>query len=126
MKKEQIPEGLCHDCGKPIQNPRKNKIFCDTVCKNNWHKRNKSDAEKKFEHIIDILRSNRHILKKLLSDHSTLQTKMAVLEREGYQPAYLTHFKKVGVQQRTYYYTFDYGYRLEDDGITVTIVKSYH
>jgi hypothetical protein len=123
MEITNTEERHCLFCSKRLVG-RKDKLFCDTDCKNNYHNLNSTDAEKTLKRIIKILKKNRDVLKDVLGTETTLKTSREKLEAKGYEMEYLTHIKEIGAKKRKYYYVLDYGYRVEDDGM-LTVVKAF-
>jgi hypothetical protein len=124
MKDSVLVKNNCLYCGEGISG-RSDKLFCDVECKNAFHRAQKTEAKETFARIGKILKKNRDILKEVLGNKTTEKISMEKLVGKGYDNDYLTHIKLVGSKKRNYYYTYDYGYRVDEDG-GLTVVKAFH
>jgi len=104
----------CKFCGQVITNPRRNKIFCSTNCKNHYHKklRYHTNTNKTVIRIDKILRRNRSIIYEFLGEEkNSLKLPIIEMERKNFHFKYFTHqyFLKNG---HTLYYAFDMGWKI--------------
>lgn len=118
-----MEESYCLQYGEKMRG-RSDKRFCNVECKNKYHNENSTEAGKTYKRVLKILTRNRNILKEVLGGKSTEKITMEKLEGKGYERDYFTHVKEVGLKKRKYYYLFDYGYRIEEDG-SLKVVKAF-
>jgi hypothetical protein len=112
-------EKYCLTCAKVLRG-RSDKKFCDDYCRNSYNNQLKQLNSVAVRAINRVLRKNRHILESIVGTRGvSVNVAREELIREGFYFNYITHS---GINRRgnTYYYCYDYGYRLlEDDRILV-------
>lgn len=99
----------CIFCQKIIRG-NENKKFCSNACKNSFHNAKRKQEMRQIGAIINILRTNRNILAKLLRDRETLKLSSQRLLDQGYIFRYHTHRRVNKGDGREYIFCFDYGY----------------
>jgi predicted nucleic acid-binding Zn ribbon protein len=101
----------CLACDKPIKG-RSDKKFCDDYCRNNYNNQLKASDSELVRLINNTLSKNRRILQAFLPpDKDTAKATRDQLLLKGFSFTYITHVytTKTG---NTYYYCYDYAYRL--------------
>ena len=71
-----------HPClydGKNIENWRRNKKFCNDVCKFKYHNAQRSLIDEDMKHIHKLLAENYEILKKLIGEEETVTVEYKTL-----------------------------------------------
>ncbi len=120
MTQKQASKG-CLTCGKTIMG-RADKKFCDDSCRNAYNNTLNSDSNNYVRNTLNILRKNRRILEEVLANKETIVISLEKLIQKGYNKKYMT--ETLTTQKgEVYYYTFEYGYKLVDEGKTALIVK---
>jgi hypothetical protein len=99
---------VCRHCGKPLRG-RSDKVFCDTICKNDYHSRQLKAERKDTEEIDRILKQNRRALQLSLGAATTRKVAKEQLVREGLRFNYHTH-QITNVWREKYSFCYDYGY----------------
>jgi hypothetical protein len=123
MKKSVLSKKNCLYCEEEFSG-RSDKLFCDVECKNAFHREQKTDAKETFVRVNKILKKNRDILKDIVGNKQTEKISMEKLVGKGFDTDYLTHSKPYGPKKQNYYYTYDYGYKVEENG-GVLVVKAF-
>lgn len=72
-------EHPCLNDGKEIPNWRRNKLFCNDVCKYEYHNKKRSILDADMKHIHGILANNYDILKSLISEKETVEVDYKIL-----------------------------------------------
>lgn len=114
----------CFYCEKPI-NGRRDKKFCDTNCRVLFHQEKKQIEEAHYLKVLEILKKNRKILKRLNpTGHSTLRR--SFLLEMGYNFNYYTNTYKTK-SGGTYFFCFEFGFREthNPDKINIVIWQDY-
>lgn len=95
MEKE-LEVKVCLYCEKPIdlQKGRKDRRFCDEICKNRFHNTKTWTEEKEIKRIQLVLKKNRRILKKMFGRKDKDEIAKERLLKEGFEFTYHTHFVK--------------------------------
>lgn len=116
-----LETGVCSACQKPLIG-RSDKKFCDVLCRNVFHNKNKSYGEQYIEHTQRLLRYNRKVLK-TLSPNGKATVRKDVLDQMGYDFRYFTSVFKSS--KNVYYLVHDYAFSpiWEGDIKKVLIVK---
>ena len=117
---------LCKFCEKVI-NPRqgrKDRKFCDEVCKNRFHNSQNYIEEQEIKRIQRILVKNRRALKKMFARVDKDIIDRERLLREGFDFDYHTHFVTTKIKRNQFTFCFDYGYR-EVDKDVFKVVKAF-
>ena len=98
----------CLYCQRVLEG-RRDKKYCDTNCRVLYHQQKQKREEAQYLKVLDILKTNRKILKSLNpSGHSTIEKSFLI--NLGYDFNYFTNTyepKSGG----TYYFCFEYGLR---------------
>ena len=103
---------------------RKDKKFCDDLCRTDFHNRQKEFDIKEIKKIDDALKKNRKILQKLLGKEFELVIDKKKLEDAGYDFTYATHHVISKYKQNTFIFCFNYGYRFME-GEKCKVVKAF-
>lgn len=114
----------CLQCQKPITKGNKGKKFCNEGCKTAYHNQQKSEENEEIRKIKLALLNNKRILQKLLDNVSEQIVTKEQLLKEGFDFDYHTHHVKSKIQGNEFIFSYNYGYRIMDDG-TYKIVKSF-
>ncbi len=99
----------CPNCGKRITG-RRGKRFCSDRCRTDSH----NQAKQKTIHnpfvrkVTSTLMKNRNILQTELGENNSVKTTVNSLTERGFNFKYHTNTFHNG--DRTYYYSYDYGY----------------
>jgi endogenous inhibitor of DNA gyrase (YacG/DUF329 family) len=103
----------CKDCGKPIDlsKGRRDRQFCDEICKNRYHNKVAFDESKEAKRINKILKKNRDVLKKLAARKDNGEIAKEKLLKDGFDFNYHTHHKNTLHYNHQYTFCYDYGYR---------------
>lgn len=124
---KMLEEKLCLYCEKPInlRVGRKDRRFCDEVCKNKYHNTKTWTEEQEIKRIQLLLKKNRRILKKMFARKDKDEISKERLLKEGFDFTYHTHFVYTK-HKPNYQYTvcFDYAYR-QVEGDKYKIVKAF-
>jgi len=110
----------CQECDTPIVG-RADKKFCSDACRNAYHNRHTSDSSNLMRNVNYTLRKNRRILAEL-NPHGKARTSREQLSRKGFNFSYITNIYQTN-NGNTYYYCYDQGYRIEEDGTYTLVVK---
>ncbi len=111
----------CKICQKILKG-RRDKIFCSTSCKNEYHSNILREATAATAQIDKILHRNRHILLELLgNDGNKRRIHRSELDKKKFNYQYHTHLY-VNSNEKTYYYIYEMGW-MEFSNQEVLIVK---
>ena len=100
----------CLNCGAPIQVGRTDRKFCSDRCRSRyWNRIRYPKRENKDVEVLRILDRNRDILAKLVR-MGISSIDLRSLQQIGYDPDYLTSYKKVGTKRLCT--CFDYMFEL--------------
>ncbi|MEM9895310.1 MAG: hypothetical protein AAF789_02975 [Bacteroidota bacterium] len=97
----------CLNCGKQLTG-RRDKKFCDTQCRADYHNRNKSYGELYISSSQSVTRHNRRILKTLCPEGKATVRK-EVLDRMGYDYRFFSGLYKAK-SSGLYYLVYDYAF----------------
>lgn len=139
-------EKLCLDCGKPLGPGKLGKKYCDEYCKSNYH--NRVNREKKqtvvvpapapvpepivskrtypehLDRINAIIIKNRSILKDINDDeHQAIRIRLRNLIGRGFNTKFFTSQSEPTAQGKVYNFCYEFGYRVEEDGMVVVIYR---
>lgn len=114
----------CQECQQELGRGRSDRKFCDELCRNAYHNKQKIFESKETKRVRLILNKNRRILRTLLKNEREKVIATERLLRLGYDFDYLTHRKLSATYQYEYTYCFDYGYRVVKEG-TLKVVKAF-
>lgn len=104
----------CLSCERVLKG-RSDKKFCDDYCRNNYNNRLKVNDGGLQRLINNTLARNRRILQSILPpEKETAKTTRDQLLLKGFSFTYFTHLYQTRTGN-TYYYCYDYGYRLLDN-----------
>ncbi len=90
---------------------RKDRKFCDEVCKNRYHNTQNYNEQQEIKRIQLILKKNRRILKKMQARKDNDEIPKERLLKEGFEFDYHTHLKNTINRNYVYTFCFDFGYR---------------
>jgi len=111
---------ICPECGEPLVG-RRDKKFCSDFCRTAYNNRSRSSNQTPMQQIDKILHKNNRILKRLCGGVKNTSNKN-ILESHGYNFNYFTNIYTT-TKGVTYYYCYDYGYRLLEENGKVLLVK---
>ena len=135
---------VCLDCGKTLGPGKLGKKYCDEYCKSNYH--NRMNRERKqaapaaipvaeptptkrtypehLDRIHDVLVSNRNILREINDDeHQAIRIRLRNLIGRGFNTKFFTSQSEPTTQGKVYNFCYDFGYRIEEDGMVVVIYR---
>ena len=112
-------ERHCLEC-ETILRGRLDQKFCSDQCRNSYHNRQNSDANKLIRNINNALRKNRRILAELNPNGKT-RVRRDLLARKGFNFNYYTNIYQTK-SGTTYYFCYDQGYIISDEKY-FTLVK---
>ncbi len=72
----------CLQCNKKLVG-RDDQKYCDLKCKNEYHRKNKTNLEEAQERIIKILKRNQQVLKDVLGEKNSMSIDMDKLIAQG-------------------------------------------
>ena len=96
----------CLDCNEELSG-RKDKKFCNDMCRVNYHNTLAQEKQKKFRKINTILLKNRNILSTLERVKKYSISRLE-LQNSGFNFNYYTHVSRIGKKKITFVY--DYGF----------------
>lgn len=104
----EITTKKCYQCGENIEG-RKDKKFCSSYCKSNFHYiRNKEKENSLFKSIDKQLKLNRRLLRDYnKAGKSTVRKE--ILINSGFIPKYFTHYWKNN-KGDVYLFCYEYGF----------------
>jgi len=97
----------CPECGGPLVG-RIDKKFCSDFCRNSFNNDRQTDTNKKLTTTNSILKRNRQILEKFISQR-VRQVSREKLLQEGFNFHYFTSFEFDAVKHFSFY-CYEYGY----------------
>ncbi|MBZ4190972.1 DUF2116 family Zn-ribbon domain-containing protein [Niabella beijingensis] len=122
MPTANVSEKHCLSCRKPIKG-RSDKKFCDDFCRNHYNNSIKDGPEQLIRNINAALRRNRRILlQQLDASKRTITVDRDDLRLAGFQFKYFTDQHKTE-KGKTYYYCYDYGYLILENGRFLVVRK---
>lgn len=117
--------GKCIFCNLKFRG-RSDKKFCDTSCKNKYHRKIKLANEKATERIDRYLHRNRAIIIELIGKNK-VKTKFDILELEkkGFKFNFMTGFH-VNKEGKMLHYIYEYGWmKFSDQQVLVLKCNPY-
>ncbi|MFK7953547.1 MAG: hypothetical protein AB8B73_11925 [Ekhidna sp.] len=96
----------CMNCNKPLSG-RRDKKYCDSQCKAEYHNKNKTYGELYISSSQSITRHNRRILK-TLSPEGKATVRKEVLDQMGFDYRYFSGLFKT--KSNLYYLVYDYAF----------------
>jgi hypothetical protein len=78
---------VAHPClndGKEIPNWRSNKLFCNDICKYEYHNKKRATLDADMKHIHGILADNYEILKTLIGEKDSVEIEYKALNEMGF------------------------------------------
>ncbi len=103
-----INERRCPACNEVITG-RRDKKFCNDYCRSAFHyNRNAQKEPTMFQFIDRQLKDNRRILKDF-NKGGKVTVRKEVLQNEGFNPKYFTHYWK-NEKGQVYLFCYEYGY----------------
>lgn len=126
-----MEEKTCLDCGKPIKVGRKDKKFCDDVCRTNYNNNNKEKPVPEpalpafIADINKILLENWKILHDCIGTQTTCRMRVRDLSGRNYNFKYFTSERANDQDEDiVYFFCYDIGYKVIEDGAKVLIVQN--
>jgi len=104
LKEDQV----CLNCDRKLTG-RRDKKFCDSQCKAEFHNQNKSAGEIHIAKSQRILRHNRKILKSL-SPAGKATVRKEILDKMGFNYLYFSGLYNSPNSGPLYYLSYDYGF----------------
>lgn len=104
----------CAECNE-ILHGRSDQKFCSDACRNTYNNRLNSDSTALVRNINNTLRRNRRILMAFY-DRKKIKVTREVLLEKGFIFNYFTHIYTTK-KGSTYYFCYDYGYLILDEGL---------
>jgi len=121
----------CKHCGKPINlaKGRRDRQFCDELCKNAYHNKIAYEEEKEAKRINKILKKNRDILKKFSIRKDSDEIRKEQLLKAGFNFDYYTHHTTTFHKNYQYTFCYDYGYRTisayKKEGVFYKVIRAF-
>lgn len=111
----------CRVCGSQLAG-RRDKIFCSTACKNEYHVSLRKATAEAVQHTDKILHRNRSVLVEIM-DGNTSQRKVqrAELDKKKFNYKYITGYS-VNSRGKTYHHVYDFSW-MEFSNQEILIVK---
>ena len=110
----------CLNCDKPFSG-RKDKIYCTTYCKSDYHfKKNKNNEPTFYKKIEKQLKLNRKILKKFNASGKATISATLIL-KSGFNPRVFTHYWKTK-NGHVYLFCYEYGFWQKTENGTTKFV----
>ena len=113
-----IEKKTCLFCGATLHG-RSDKRYCDDLCRNNYHHKNKKDTLVIVKNINSALLLNRKILRSLLKSNRTSVDKCELLYR-GFDFELITSIRKTK-RNEEYRVVYDCAYKFVDENEVVLI-----
>jgi len=111
MLNENYHRKYCVQCSKEIRG-RADKKFCNEICRNQFHNKQKAPVNNLVRNINSVLGRNRGILEELLrTTDLKARVPIELLSRKGFRFTYFTHIKTTKKGEPGYY-CYDLGYTL--------------
>lgn len=104
---------VCPICEKEFKG-RRNKKFCSTKCKNQYHNEEYRNANQVVIRLNKVLQKNRTILKSLFKVYRSAAIPMSVLEAHGFNMRYHTHLFNAPSGDK-YTMVYEVGYKTSFD-----------
>lgn len=118
LKTKAMNQKTCMECGTAIKG-RRDKKFCDDLCRNAHYNKQHSDAVLLIRNIHNILRKNRRILETFLPQHQ--QKAKVLIERlfeAGFTTKYHTHVE-LNRHGSPRYFCYEYGYQKVGEEVVI-------
>jgi predicted nucleic acid-binding Zn ribbon protein len=122
-----MEEKLCLNCGGPVGPGRKDKKYCSEACKTEYNNRQKEPPVMIPDFIPEInkfLLNNWKILHDCLGNKDTCKMRVRDLSGRNYNFKFFTAERVNDQDEEVYYFCYDVGYKLVEDGDKVIIVQS--
>ncbi len=113
-----IEKKTCLFCGAALHG-RSDKRYCDDLCRNNYHHKNKKDVFSLVKNVNSLLLRNREILRELSRNNRTLVDKCELLNR-GFDFELITSVRKTK-RNEEYRIVYDYAYKFVDENEVLLI-----
>ena len=111
----------CLNCGKKLIG-RTDKKYCNNRCRNSYHNRQKGHRDFQVRRINYILGKNRRILREFDPGYNATWVHRDDLINRGFDFSFVTEVREIQ-EGNTYYFCYDYGYYLKDNGYCTLIKK---
>jgi hypothetical protein len=138
-----VAERRCKDCGALLGPGREDRQYCDSACKTNYNNRRRKENQKAGEdqetslqpepeqlsipdyitRIQEIQLNNRRILEGLCTEEKAGSIRMRDLVGKGFNPKFFTSEAEPTGSGNVYRFCFEYGYRLEENGVAVIVCR---
>ena len=107
---------LCLQCSKVLDG-RSDKKYCDAYCKSAFqYQKSKTETPQFYKRVDQQLKRNRRLLKQY-NKAGKATVRVAVLQNEGFNPNFFTHFWKNN-KNEVYLFVYEYGFLKKKDGNT--------
>lgn len=104
----------CPVCGQSVKG-RQDKLFCSAKCRNAQYYEKRQDNEAFYFTVDKQLKTNRKLLKRYNRDGFTT-LRQERLSKEGFDPAYFTHYWK-NQKGQVYLFCYEFGFlALKENG----------
>ena len=109
----------CKVCLKPLKG-RIDKIFCSSLCKNEYHKHLRYASKHAAIEINGFLKRNYSILSEVLGKNkSQIKIYRNILEKKNFKFKYHTHYQ-INSKNKMYHYVYDLAWmEFSDDEILI-------
>ena len=114
----ETTQRTCLEC-KDVLRGRSDQKFCSDACRNTYNNRMNSDSTSLVRNINNALRRNRRILHSSFERKKTKITREVLLEK-GFSFNYFTHIYTTK-KGSTYYFCYEYGYLILDEGVYLIV-----
>ncbi|MFI5160514.1 MAG: hypothetical protein ACHQHN_04515 [Sphingobacteriales bacterium] len=133
-----VIDRYCKDCGVKLGPGREDRQYCDSACKTNFNNRRRresqilADEQQELEqlsipdyitHIQEVQLNNRLILEGLCSEEKAGRIRMRDLVGKGFNPKFMTSSAEPTESGRVYYFCFEYGYYLVENGFALIVCR---
>ncbi|MDP5082079.1 MAG: hypothetical protein NWP87_05430 [Winogradskyella sp.] len=99
---------LCLQCSKVLDG-RSDKKYCDTYCKSSYqYQKSKIETPQFYKRVDRQLKRNRQLLKQY-NKSGTATIRANILQDEGFNPHFFTHFWK-NKKNDVYLFVYEYGF----------------
>ena len=113
----------CSVCQTPLKG-RTDQQFCSDQCRAAHHNQQRKEKNHYLKDVNRMLKHNRDILQRACPDGKR-KVKKALLLQQGFQYGYFTG-EYLTQQGHTYYYCYDYGYRIiSEEEVLIVQLSSY-
>ena len=132
-----VAERRCKDCGALLGPGREDRQYCDSACKTNYNNRRRKENQEAglrpeaeqlsipdyITRIQEIQLNNRRILEGLCNEEKAGSIRMRDLVGKGFNPKFFTSEAEPTGSGNVYRFCFEYGYRLEGNGVAVIVCR---